>query len=260
MKQQLTDLLIKKGFFINKSTNAQTLVNFFKLIRPKKTNFELIRFGGESDGGYLIPDDLEGVKNCFSPGVSLESFFEDELSKLGIKSYMADYSVERPEIENDRFDFIKKYIGFDHNENFITLENWIESKENFDNEMLLQMDIEGAEYDVIFDTSNEILAKFRIIVIEFHDFHRILNPYAFPFIESCFIKLLKNFHIVHIHPNNNGEIIRSNEFEIPSLMEFTFLRKDRVSSFSYETNFPNKLDKKNVLHKVEMKLPTCFYK
>lgn len=260
MNQHLKDIVLKNGFFINKSTNTDRLKAFFKLIRPIKTKFELIRLGGESDGGYLIPDDLEGVKNCFSPGVSLESFFEDDLSNLDIKSYMADYSVERPEIENEKFDFIKKYIGFDHNENFITLENWIKAKENLDKEMLLQMDIEGGEYDVIFDTSHEILSKFRIIVIEFHEFHRILNPYSFPFIESCFNKLLKNFHIVHIHPNNNGEVIRSNQFEIPTLMEFTFLRKDRVSSFSYETTFPNKLDKKNVQHKDEIILPAYFYK
>ena len=173
---------------------------------------------------------------------------------------MADYSVEKPEIDNEKFDFIKKFIGFELNENFITLEKWIESKNIIDNEMLLQMDIEGGEYDVICDTSNETFAKFRIIVIEFHDFHRLFNPYSFPFIESCFNKLLTNHHIVHIHPNNNGKLVRSGQYEIPSLMEFTFLRKNRVNNFTYETIFPNKLDKKNVQHKDDMILPNCFYK
>lgn len=256
----LKKLVWRNGIFINNQTNNKKLEFFFKQIRPIKTNFDLIRLGGESDGGYLIPNDLAGIQNCFSPGVSIESYFEDDLSKLGIKSYMADFSVERPEIQNEKFDFIKKYIGFENADNFITLENWIKSKEILDNDMLLQMDIEGWEYDVITDTSNECFSKFRIIVIEFHDFQRLLNPYAFPFIEACFYKLLKNFYIVHIHPNNNGELVRGKNIEIPTLLEFTFLRKDRVVDFSYKNTFPDTLDKKNVQNKDDIILPSIFYK
>ena len=32
--------------------------------------FNLLRIGGDSDGGYLLPDDLENISSCFSPGVS----------------------------------------------------------------------------------------------------------------------------------------------------------------------------------------------
>ncbi len=32
--------------------------------------------GGENDGGYLVPDDLEGIEYCFSPGVSNIATFE----------------------------------------------------------------------------------------------------------------------------------------------------------------------------------------
>lgn len=260
MFQLFKNFILQNGYFINKSTSDVKLKSFFDLIRPIKTDIELIRLGGELDGGYLIPDDLIGINNCFSPGVSIESFFEDELSRYGIKSFMADYSVDRPEIQNDKFDFIKKYIGFEQNENYITLENWIKSKKVEDDNMLLQMDIEGGEYDVISETSSETFAKFRIIVIEFHDFQRILNPYSFPFIESLFSKLLKYFHVVHIHPNNNGKLFKCNTFEIPSLLEFTFLRKDRVKTFSYSTKFPHILDKRNVFNKPDILLPSCFYK
>ena len=29
--------------------------------------------GGAGDGGYLVPDDLDGIEYCFSPGVNLIS-------------------------------------------------------------------------------------------------------------------------------------------------------------------------------------------
>jgi len=38
---------------------------FFNLVKPVKTNHDLIRVGGQVDGGYLIPDDLEGIETCF---------------------------------------------------------------------------------------------------------------------------------------------------------------------------------------------------
>lgn len=248
------------GYLFNEIISDEKIESFLLMIRPLRSNFELVRLGGDKDGGYLLPNDFYGIKNCFSPGVSIVSGFEDDLAKMNIKSYMADYSVNRPIIENEKFDFIKKYIGFEINEHFISLENWIKEKENSDSEMILQMDIEGGEYDVLINTPTEILLKFRIIIIEFHDFHSLLDSYTFSFFQSCFLKLLKDFYVVHIHPNNNGELYRYKHFEIPSLLEFTLIRKDRVTSFDFETNFPNQLDKRNVLYKPEMILPNCFYK
>ena len=259
LKEKLKALAIKNGFFISKTTENKKLADFLRLIRPIKTDIDLIKIGGQSDGGYLIPNDLNGIKNCFSPGVSCESFFENDLAKLGIKSYMADYSVNHPAISNKSFDFIKKYIGFENDDNFISLENWIDEKEKFDNNMLLQMDIEGGEYNVIIDSSRNTLARFRIILIEFHEFDNLFNPKSFDLIAACFHKLLNDFYIVHIHPNNCSKTIKFDQYEIPPVLEFTFLRKDRVSSVSYETHFPHILDSKNNQNKDEIILHSCFY-
>jgi len=55
----------------------------------------------------------------------------------------------------------------------------------------------------------------------------LLDKFGFELIKLTFQKLLKDFKIVHINPNNFSEPIR---YEISPEMEFTFLRKDRVTS------------------------------
>ena len=38
--------------------------------------YKLIRLGGRGDGAYLLPDDLQDIQACFSPGVSDSKLFE----------------------------------------------------------------------------------------------------------------------------------------------------------------------------------------
>ena len=65
--------------------------NFISRFREKYISCELIRIGGDGDGGYLLPDILNDISYCFSPGVSQTSFFEKELSEnYNIQSFMVD--------------------------------------------------------------------------------------------------------------------------------------------------------------------------
>ena len=62
------------------------------VMQPKPIPYELVRVGGDADGAYLIPNDLEGVQACFSPGVANFKNFEDELvQRYGIRCHMCDY-------------------------------------------------------------------------------------------------------------------------------------------------------------------------
>lgn len=249
----------KYNFYIFRVTQIDNLNLFLSRIKPITTEYELVRFGHDADGGYLIPNDLQGISILFSPGVSNQAYFENDLSKLGIKSYMADFSINNPPIKNIYFDFIKMNIGFENEPNNINLENWIKSNVKFEEDMILQMDIEGGEYNVIIETPSELFKKFRIIVIEFHSLDLLLNNASFNFIKACFYKLIKDFYIVHIHPNNSSDVAKYRHIEIPSIMEFTFIRKDRVSNVKKSVNFPHHLDKKNIQDNEELILPKCFY-
>jgi hypothetical protein len=259
MKDRLKLLLLANNFHVSRTTDSSRLKEFFRALRPVRTNHDLIRLGGDGDGGYLIPNDLESIDICFSPGVSDLANFELDLIRRGIKCFLADHSVDGPPIENELIDFEKKYLGPVENDLFITLENWVNRKAPNKTDFILQMDIEGAEYGVVFDTSLDILRKFRILVIEFHGLEKLCDKSGFEIINLTFTKLLKDFEVVHIHPNNCFPPIRCNGFLIPPLLEFTFLRKDRILGRQNRVDFPHALDRKSVPANEDYPLPECWY-
>ena len=98
-----------------------------------------------------------------------------------------------------------------------------------------------------------------MLVIEFHNLHMLGSSGGFLLIDSAFKKLLKNFDIVHIHPNNCTKAIKIRDFEIPPVMEFTFLQKKANAVRKNVTDFPHPLDQKNVPINNDIKLPRNWY-
>ncbi len=237
--------LFTNNIFSSSITSQSRLQQLANSLHPVKTKFELVRIGKDSDGGYLMPNDMSSIAACFSPGVEQNSTFEiDLLYKSGIQSHLADLSVDGPPSNFFPKSFTKKFLGPVNNNTHMTLEKWIiEREENLHNQdLLLQMDIEGDEYTTILATRDEILTRFRIIIIELHHIEGWGNPYIFSIVESFFNKLLNNFYIVHNHPNNHGKILNLNGFIVPQFMEMTFLRKDRSPSEGFCNQFPHHLD------------------
>jgi hypothetical protein len=263
MKRVIKELFLKFKVAFSRATNSSDLDFFFNRIRPLTSSIELVRIGGINDAGYLVPNDFKNIKYCFSPGVSIEAYFENELAeKYNIKSFMADFSVDQSPILNDKLEFKKIFIGYENKPGFQSLQNWIsESIGELDEDMILQMDIEGGEYNVLIETSNEELEKFRILIIEFHFFDQIYSRPGFELVSACFYKLLKSFNIVHIHPNNCSALVKFGNYSVPPVIEFTFHRKDRAQFFKSESlSFPHSLDKDNQPTKKSIILPECFYK
>ena len=131
-KQKSKDFIKRKAFsrgiIICKVSQTQKIEQFIKRFRENYVSVDLIRIGGDADGGYLIPDIFDRVHYCFSPGVADTADFEAELSQhYGIKSFMIDGSVAAAPFEDENFHFIKKFLGYRTNDNFITLSDWMES-------------------------------------------------------------------------------------------------------------------------------------
>lgn len=85
----------------------ETILEFLSRLFPLDPGYALVRVGPSGDGGYLIPDDLVGVTHCFSPGVASVSGFEEELARMGVGCFLADYSVDSPEATSERVRFLK---------------------------------------------------------------------------------------------------------------------------------------------------------
>ena len=239
------------------------LKELVRALRPVKTKFELIRVGGANDGGYLIPNDLEGIMACFSPGVADTASFEADLCKRGIGSHLADASVDEPPKGFTPLSFIKKYVdGYDDETN-ITLDTWINEKSGdmawWEGDLLLQMDIEGGEYATLIGTPIEVLKRFRIICVEIHDTDAWFNPIAWNTVQTFFAKLTQDFHVVHNHPNNNCGTVDASGFILPKVFELTLLRKDRSDALGFVEDLPHLLDAPNVTDKPVLKLSKEWY-
>jgi hypothetical protein len=255
----LNQTLLTGSSRLTKSTPKEDLSRFLKSVCPVQTEHPLIRLGGAADGGYLVPDDLHGVRTCFSPGVAATADFEEDLARRGVRCFMADYSVERPPVSHPLFHFEKKYLGLQNDEIFTTLESWVERNAPGERDMILQMDIEGAEYPVILSAPADTLRRFRTLVIEFHGLNDLAEKRGFELISLCFHKLLADFDLVHAHVNNWTANRRYQGLELPPLMEFTFHRKDRSRQRSRATQFPHPFDRSNVPGREDRVLPSCWY-
>lgn len=223
--------LLGNRLWLEPSLDLRTLEAFIAEVRPVDIGVPLVRIGPAGDGGYLVPDDLEGLRACISPGVSTEVGFDLQMAQRGIPVYMADASVSAPPIDHPLFKFFPKYIDVYEDAKNMRLDTlWQAVSDEHKGDAILQMDIEGAEYRVLLDTSDDILSQFRIILLECHQLTHLFGRQNSQLIMSAFRKILRHFYVVHIHPNNACPATRRGEVEIPPLMEFTFLRKDRARS------------------------------
>ena len=148
-------------------------------------------------------------------------------------------------------------------DNFIRLKDWVNKYSSESNkDLIMQMDIEGAEYEAILDTPQQIIDRFRIIIIELHELGAFTDnkfQYKQRIINKCLEKLNVNHNCVHAHPNNccPQYINKKNKRNIPYVIELTFLRKDRFVGNQrtyFKPQLRNPLDIKNVKGKPDLLL------
>jgi Methyltransferase FkbM domain len=258
--EKLLNLPGKLPFFPTKTTDTELVRDLLTKLHPVVCSRELIRFGPDGDGGYLVPNDLEGIEACFSPGVSDIAGFEMDCAERGMKIFMADGSVDEPPMAHAQFRFIQKFIGADTQGNFLSLEEWVNNETGgSQSDLLLQMDIEGYEYETLISAPTSLLRRFRIIIIEFHNLECLFSEQMFSIYRHAFERILRNHACVHIHPNNYCGTIRVGDLELPQIAEFTFLRNDRISNQIFATKFPHSLDRDNT-GKMSYSLPRSCYR
>jgi hypothetical protein len=245
--------------FPTRQTSRDRLERLLEKLRPLTSGRELIRLGPEGDGGYVLPDDLAGIEACFSPGVSGISGFEQDCAERGMKVFLADRSVSGPACRHELFTFTKKFVGATTDDDFMTLDEWVTaSLPESTSDLLLQIDVEGCEYEVFLSASDALLRRFRIIVVEFHFLDHLWSEHFFRIARPVFDKLLQTHACVHIHPNNGGGVLRMGGLAIPPVMEFTFQRRDRLLNPVPRRDFPCPLDRDNTPH-ATVPLPACWY-
>lgn len=243
-------------------------------LRPRiPKGLDLIRIGGQGDGGYLVPNTFEEIRAVFSPGVDQESSFELYFAELGLPVFLADGSINSPPVDHKNFYFQRKFLGSANNDQFLTLESWVKSSRldiqgltdrncPQSADLILQMDIEGYEFDALLATPKKVLESFRIIVLELHyiNFMLELNPPLEAIIQACALrKLAQTHYCCHVHPNNCCGEITHQGYRVPRIAEVTLLNRKYYGDTVRNVNtFPNHLDRACVNTKKELVLDSFW--
>ena len=223
--------LLHKAFSkLNLQATTEECLEIVRLAAAEKYYGPVIRIGDAGDGSYVVPEDLSGIVASVSPGVNREYEFDLELGRMGIKSYMFDASIDKPTDLTSMQEFHKLFLDTYESRNTISLPKIVQTiRVEQGQNLLLQMDIEGAEYRCINATDIATLNRFAIVVLELHDFdiftrNKLYNRFwLLPFLR----KLRKNHNILHVHPNNQRETSFVHGIDIPNVLEITLIHKHR---------------------------------
>ncbi len=230
------------------------IVALLKTLRPQRSRFPKVRIGSMGDGGYVLPNCLDGISAILSLGVGGEVSFDAHFGDQGIPSYQYDPTVEQPPTSHPAFEFHRTAWAAQDGPEAISLRSMIEKHGlNKSNNGLLKFDVEGAEWDCFSAVSPDDLKHFRIIACELHALHRIGNAELMQQTWALLNILMHSHTPVHLHANNCCGIKLVEGVPIPAVIELTLLRND-CSGFSpsYEPipgplDFPNMTDRPDLV-------------
>jgi hypothetical protein len=221
------------------------LVTAVGLLQPKILSGDLVRVGGESDGGYIIEPPRIG-STVLSLGVGTEISADLQLIEhFGCEVHAFDPYVERP--INAPMKFVFSQIGLGRNEikaglQFKTIDQILSTLPI--NPNLALIDIEGSELDLI--DSFHHLRDVEQIVIEFHDLDQIIFEEFFLKFTALLQQILESHEPIHIHGNNDGPTLRIQGAIWPSIVEVSFRKKSAMEEKEFNFGpWPHQLDRPN---------------
>ena len=200
------------------------------LLQQELVKSDLIyRVGSELDGGYVMGK-ISNQKFAISIGVGRDVSWDEAIAKQGINVHMFDHTVKKPPTSFKNSKFYKIGIRSSKTKKsrkLLLLEEilhkiGLEDKEN----LILKIDIEGAEWDILAEVDASTLTKFDHIIIEFHDLD-LSNLNQREILE----KLKVNHSIIHVNPNNYSKISSFDGYLIPNVLEITYVKNELLKNY-----------------------------
>ena len=221
----------------------------------KVEGFDLVRTGREHDGGYIMLDDFHEGDIAYSFGISNDVSWDKDMASRGCDVFMYDHTIDALPEENPRFHWSKLGIadGVTQDDMLKTLDELITANHHEDmHNMILKMDVEGAEWGFFQQISSETLSQFSQMTFEFHGIPNHAEP---ELVLSVFRKINQTHQLVHLHANNCGQYISFMGKKFCSLFEMTFaLRSQYTFIEDYDVCLPLNIDSVNIPSSPEIEL------
>ncbi|MGL6196783.1 MAG: FkbM family methyltransferase [Thermoguttaceae bacterium] len=219
----------------------QTIRSLLKVMDVKNHTDHFVRVGRDNDGGYVMFDEFAAGSVAYSFGISNDVSWDKDIANRNIDIYMYDHTIEKLPEENSRFHFFRNGItGNKSQKSCKTMAEYIIANgHNNQNNLVLKMDVEGAEWDFLNQVESNTLGQFSQMVFEFHEMARgQYDNLICPALE----KINKTHQLVHIHANNFGNIkLMGNRF-LPDTFEVTYLRRSDHEFAPCSRSFPTRWD------------------
>lgn len=174
----------------------------------------LQRFGSKNDGGYILSSaHLHPDTVCYSYGIGNNIDFENALiEKIGAVFAFDPTIPARPANAHPRINFTREPASAEMLPIHLNRHGHAARQD-----LLLKMDIEGAEYQTITQAPKDIWQHFAQITIEVHDC-RLTSADT----QLLLRRLTEHHQIIHLHGNNYSHAIEG----LPVTLEITLLRHD----------------------------------
>ncbi len=223
-------------------------LNFASLFSPQRVvGYEKIRVGSESDGGYVMLDDFEGINLALSFGVDINADWDLDVAARGVKIQQYDHSVPFAPAEHPNISFFQQMITATGKEDGAASIRSILSGARVTQEAstILKIDIESAEWEVFESCSVDDLAKFSQILVELHDIDRASDHYWLLRATKAISKIRSKFGVYHVHANNWSPMAVIGNVYFPSTLEVSFGNLSRYTFEPTDELFPTPLDTPN---------------
>ncbi len=185
----------------------------------------LVRIGKDNDGGYVMIDDFRSGRIAYSFGISDDVSWDADMADKGYEIFMYDHTIGHLILDHKGFHFKKSGIADSKEQlqDLDSLEHYLEENGHKDNsEMILKMDVEGAERGFFNLVDQNTLKKFDQIVFELHGL--FMGGYRNSIL-SALRKINETHLLFHIHANNHGNVIWIDDEPFPELLELSFVKK-----------------------------------
>jgi Methyltransferase domain len=215
-----------------------------QLLRPFAVlDHRQVRVGSPADGGYIMIDDFAAAKVAYSFGIGEDVNWDIQIANRGLMVYQYDHTVNEPPIQHPSFHFHKLGLAPEDGGEFTSIVTALQTNGHpARNDLILKIDVEGAEWSTFDQLPDHVLSQFRQIIIEYHGFLRVSERDW----SAVFMRVLQKIHrshaVHHVHANNWGRYQIVANVPVPDVLEVSYIRRDIFRLASSTEIYPTPID------------------
>ncbi|AUN95708.1 class I SAM-dependent methyltransferase [Pseudazoarcus pumilus] len=240
---------VVKGYPEHDEDAGERACVLMHLLKPEAlVDGDYVRLGRDHDGGYVMAADLLNGGVAYSFGIADDVSWDADMAERGYEVFQYDHTIERLPDSHERFHFEAVGIcpsgrdGGRLRSLYALLERNGHAARR---DLVLKIDVEGAEWEVFAAMPAESLRCFAQIVVELHWLDRAGDAAFFATAHEALSRLRREFVPVHVHGNNYGGLRVLGGVCIAPVLEVTYVRRDLARTKPDDRCFPTPLDQPN---------------